>query len=122
MTGTDRVPGWLGIKLVLAALLSVSLIAGCTSARRGEPIAGPLPITSDNVARGEKVFMIHCHKCHPGGEAGLGVALNNKPLPGFMIKAQTRAGLGAMPGFSKELLPDDQLDDLVAYLKALRKH
>jgi mono/diheme cytochrome c family protein len=103
-------------------LLSILALSACSSARRGEPIAGPLQIESQNVARGERVFMTHCDKCHPGGEAGLGAALNNKPLPGPMIKMQVRAGAGAMPKFSKELLPDDQLDDLIAYLKVLRKH
>jgi len=106
--------------LFLALLLLFS--AGCTSARRGEPIEGPLEVSSKQVARGEQVFMAHCSKCHPGGESGLGPALNNKPLPGAMIKAQVRAGVGAMPRFSKDLLPDDQLDDLVVYLKTLRKH
>jgi mono/diheme cytochrome c family protein len=107
---------------VPAFFLLALLLAGCSTARRGEPIEGPLPITSEKVARGQKVFMTHCHKCHPGGEAGLGFALNNKPLPGPMIKMQVRAGVGAMPSFSKELLPDDQLDDLIAYLETLRKH
>lgn len=108
--------------LACIALVSLLLVTACATARRGEPFAGPLPIISEKVARGEKVFMAHCDKCHPGGEKGLAFALNNKPLPGPMIKAQIRAGVGSMPSFSKELLPDDQLDDLVAYLKTLRKH
>ena len=103
-------------------LVSLFLVTACATARRGEPVAGPLPITSEKVARGEKAYMVHCDKCHPGGEKGLGFALNNKPLPGSMIKAQVRAGVGSMPSFSKELLPDHQLDDLVTYMKTLRKH
>jgi mono/diheme cytochrome c family protein len=119
MTGT-RSKVMVSALLFLGPLLLVS--AGCTSARRGEPIEGPLEVSSKQVARGEHVFMTHCHKCHPGGESGLGPAINNKPLPGPMIKAQVRAGGGAMPRFSKDLLPDDQLDDLIAYLKTLRRH
>lgn len=105
----------------MACLLLACLVAAGCSARRGEPVAGPLLLLTAEEIRGEKVFMQYCHKCHPGGERGLGPALNNKPLPGPMIKLQVRAGMGAMPAFSKELLPDPQLDDLVAYIKRLRK-
>ena len=62
----------------------------------------------------------HCHKCHPGGEKGLGFAIN-KPLPDFLIKAQVRAGAGAMPAFSKELLTGEDLDHVVAYIDLLRR-
>ncbi|SNB44674.1 cytochrome c [Geobacter sp. DSM 9736] len=106
----------------LLLVLAIFSVSACTSARRGEPVAGPLKIDSEKVARGQKVFMVHCDKCHPGGEAGLGFAINNKPLPGPLIKTQIRTGVGAMPSFSKELLPDDQLDDLVEYIQTLRKH
>lgn len=102
-------------------LIAIPLALAACTAKRGEPLSKPLLIDSPEVARGEKGFMFYCDKCHPGGEKGLGPALNNKPLPGFMIKTQVRAGAGAMPSFSKELLPDDKLDDIVAYVKALRK-
>lgn len=104
----------------LACLLSLCLLAACASPRRGEPVAGRVQLKPAE-ARGEKIFMRYCHKCHPGGESGLGPALNNKPLPGPMIKLQVRAGLGAMPSFPENLLPSSQLDDLVEYLKRLRK-
>jgi mono/diheme cytochrome c family protein len=104
--------------MVIAAAL---LLAGC-SARRGEPLVGPLGETSAAVVRGQRVFMANCHACHPGGEAGLAPAINNKPLPGFMIKTQVRLGVGAMPRFSNEEISSDQLDDLVTYLKVLRRH
>jgi mono/diheme cytochrome c family protein len=71
--------------------------------------------------RGRVAFMQHCHQCHPGGEGGLGPGLNDKPLPGFLIKMQTRAGLGAMPAFTTQALPPDKLGDIVAYLKVVRK-
>jgi mono/diheme cytochrome c family protein len=105
--------------IVMAALVAV--LAGC-SARRGEPLVGALDDTPPAVARGRQVFMANCHSCHPGGEAGLAPAINNKPLPGFMIKTQVRLGVGAMPGFSRNEISSDQLDDLVTFLKALRRH
>ena len=109
---------WL-VVLVLAGCLGV---LGCGSARRGEPLVGPLPISSPAVAQGRQVFMAHCQQCHPGGEAGLGPAINDKPLPGFLIALQVRRGLGAMPAFSPQELSPDELDALIAYLKVLRRH
>ena len=97
-------------------------VIGCSSARREEPIKGPLIIEGKQLAEGQRAFMARCHQCHPGGRAGLGPAINNKPLPGFMIKLQSRVGLGAMPGFSSDELSEEDLDAIVVYLKALRKH
>lgn len=65
--------------------------------------------------------MAECHQCHPGGEAGLGPALNDKALPEFLKKFQVRHGLGAMPSFSDEKISSNQLEDLMEYLKALRR-
>lgn len=70
--------------------------------------------------RGETVFFENCHKCHPNGRAGLGPALVDKPLPSFMMRLQTRKGLGKMPAFGPERISDRQLDDLLAYIKELR--
>ena len=95
---------------------------GCSSARRSEPIKGSLILDDQQLIAGQRAFMTSCHQCHPGGMAGLGPAINNKPLPGFMIKMQSRVGLGAMPGFSSAELPGEDLDAIVAYLKALRTH
>lgn len=105
---------------ILALLVGAIVVAGCASARRGQPMYEPVPIDSLTLARGEQVFMSHCHSCHPNGEGGLGFALNNKPLPGFLIKLQVRNGLGAMPAFSPAHISDEELDALVQYLYALR--
>ncbi len=91
------------------------------SARRSEPIVGPLSL-SPEIVEGRKIFMDHCHQCHPSGEAGLGPALNNKPLPAFAIRTQVRYGFGAMPAFGEDEISETELDALLAYLKALRRH
>jgi mono/diheme cytochrome c family protein len=111
----------LGTALGSLMVSGLLLTTGC-SARRGEPIVGPLAISEPAIARGQQVFMRECHQCHPGGEAGLGPAINNKPLPGFLIKFQVRNGLGAMPAFSQNEISPEELDHLVDYLKALRNH
>ncbi len=107
-----------GIAVILLGLL---MCASCGSARRGPPFeAAQLP-ESRPVRTGERVFMRHCHQCHPGGEAGVGPALNNKPLPAVAIRWQVRHGFGAMPAFDEEKIPDAALADLIAYLEALRR-
>ena len=108
----------------LPALLAAAIVwaGGCSSARRGEPLHGPLPVADARVERGRLVFMQHCQKCHPGGEAGLGPGLNDKPLPKFLQHFQIRHGLGAMPAFPPAEISEAQLDDLLEYLHALRRH
>jgi len=73
-----------GLGIVPIALLAAVLLTGCGSSRRGEPFVGPLALES-----------------HPGGEAGVGPAFTNKPLPMFLVRAQVRYGLGAMPTFTR---------------------
>ena len=94
----------------------------CSSGRRDAPLTGPLDVSDERVATGQRVFARHCYECHPGGAAGLGPAINNKPLPGALIKTQVREGLGAMPAFDAGHISDADLEKLVAYLQALRKH
>jgi mono/diheme cytochrome c family protein len=106
---------------LIRMLLIVSLLAAC-SARRSAPLVGVLPLSSPQIVEGQQIFMAHCHQCHPGGEAGLGPALNNKPLPAFAIRMQVRHGFGAMPAFSPDELSDAGLDAVIAYLRALRDH
>ena len=87
----------------------------CGAVRLGENTNG-LPAHSAIAQRGEVVFMQHCHKCHPGGEAGLGPAINGKPLPTFLMHFQIRSGLGAMPSFDDDLINGAELDELLTYL------
>lgn len=111
----------LALALTLALALGLAAAAGCGPQRR-EPLAGT-PVTVDTPAerRGERLFYRFCAKCHPGGEAGLGPALNNKPLPEVAIRAQIRKGLGAMPAFPEDRLPDAQVAEIADYVAALRK-
>jgi mono/diheme cytochrome c family protein len=103
--------------LVMASFLS----AGCGSARRSEPIKGAVAINDPRVAHGRDVWMMKCNRCHPGGEAGLGPATNDKPLPEFLIATQIRTGLGAMPAFTKAEMSDADVAAVIAYMKAIRR-
>jgi mono/diheme cytochrome c family protein len=103
-------------------LLAIGIPA-CGSARRSDPVAGPLVLQEPATKHGQLVFMQQCNQCHPQGEGGLGGSINNKPFPAFALKAKVRTGLGGdMPSFSEATIPDKDLDDLVAYLMAMRHH
>jgi|SRR5579884_633623 len=108
--------------LAIFFVLLCTTMAACGSARRGEPIAGPIVLTTETARHGQVVFMRNCYQCHPGGEAGLGPAINNKPLPQFLIRYQIRHGFGAMPAFTEDQLSSTDLTALLEYLQALRRH
>ncbi|HYE01633.1 MAG TPA: cytochrome c [Phycisphaerales bacterium] len=132
-----------GLPARAALGLVLLLLPGCGSARRSENVMRPAyALTVDPghagtraagtagrgtepanqaILRGQRVFMRHCNQCHPGGMAGLGPALNNFPAPGFLVKFQVRRGLGAMPAFDANKIPNDDLDALVDYVMALRQ-
>jgi mono/diheme cytochrome c family protein len=101
-------------------LLCAAALVACGSPRRSEAVDGPLMLGSADLERGRVVFYQKCHKCHPGGEGGLGPELNDKPLPLFLMRLQVRQGLGTMPSFSEERISDDDLDRLLAYMKERR--
>jgi mono/diheme cytochrome c family protein len=107
----------------VASLLLAGAVfcGGCGTARRRPPL-GPAPELTGQAAMGEAAFMEKCNRCHPGGEAGLGPALNDKPFPDFLKRFQVRHGLGAMPHFEKDQLSDAQLDAILDYLKALHQN
>ena len=112
-----RISSLVPVILVASSLL---LACGCGSARKTKP-NGISALLSEGEKWGQRVFLANCQQCHPGGEAGLGPALNNKPLPGFMIRLQVRHGLGAMPSFSSIRIPESDLERLISYMQRLRK-
>ena len=105
-----------------AVALAVVFAMACGSARRVPPVASTVELTSEKEVAGHHEFIEYCHQCHPHGESGLAPAINNKPLPGFLIAFQVRQGLGAMPAFPESVISDDELDSIIAYLKALRRN
>jgi mono/diheme cytochrome c family protein len=105
---------------LVALLLSCAFSSACGSGRRSEPLIGPVSLTTPEQRAGELVFFRKCHKCHPMGDAGLGPALNNKPVPDAAIRLQVRTGVGAMPSFNDEQISDQELDALLVYLDTLR--
>lgn len=110
------------IRRGLPSLLCALALAACAAEHRSAPAVGPFVPASTEQARGERVYFVFCHQCHPGGAAGLGPAINDKPLPEFAMRAQIRAGAGAMPAFPEHEISDSDVAAVVAYMVALRKH
>ncbi len=91
--------------------------------RKSEPVKGKLFVPQNSsVQNGEKVFMSYCQKCHPGGEGGLGPAINPNPAPQFIKRFQMRHGLGAMPSFKKDEISKNDVRDISKYLRAWKRY
>jgi mono/diheme cytochrome c family protein len=106
----------------LLLFLATSLFVSCAS-RKSEPVKHKQFVSNkEPISNGEKVYMIHCQKCHPAGEAGIGPALNSNPAPQFVKRFQMRHGLGVMPSFTKNEISKDDLKDISKYLKSWKKY
>ncbi len=105
---------------IVICMIAATAFCSC-ALRKSEPIVGKT-FTAKNmhVQHCQELYMKHCQKCHPGGEGGLGPALNSNPAPGFAKKLQVRAGLGTMPSFNHNEIPKQDLKDIGKYLKALK--
>ena len=119
-------------------LLTVAcmILVACATPRHSEPRTGVFRPANEQQARGEIVFSNYCSKCHDGGHSGLAPGI--LPVPDALIRFQVRHGLGVMPAFpetEQANLPGTtdahpnwrrrlhaQLDDLLAYLDAIRAH
>jgi mono/diheme cytochrome c family protein len=106
--------------IIAAVALIAPLFFGCGASRRGEPEAPAIAPRTGAELRGQRLFHRWCYQCHPGGEAGLGPAINNRPLPHVAIRTQIRRGLGAMPSFGKDVLSDGDVSAIIAYLDLVR--
>ena len=104
-------------------MATLCLVAMMCSSRRSEPIKQKQFVSkTSRIANGQKVFMNHCQKCHPGGEGGLGPAINSNPAPQFIKRFQMRHGLGVMPSFKKDEISKSDLRDISKYLHAIKAY
>jgi len=105
----------------VAASAGLAVVVGCGSPHVAEPFTGREPVL-DTAAkqRGQLVFMHNCNQCHPGGEGGLGPALNSKPAPAAAIKLVVRTGPAQMPSFSEDEINAQDLDAVAEFVVALR--
>ncbi|HWI92889.1 MAG TPA: cytochrome c [Flavisolibacter sp.] len=103
-------------------ILLVALIPSCV-VRKAEPLTQRTFVPkNERVANGERVFMANCEKCHPGGEGGLGPAINSNPAPQFVKRFQMRHGLGVMPSFKRIEISKKDLHDISRFLHAWKSY
>jgi mono/diheme cytochrome c family protein len=103
--------------MVVSMLLTTIVFVSCVL-RKSEPVTQKEFVAEDErTANGERLYMMHCQKCHPGGEGGLGPAVNPNPAPGFIKRFQMRHGVGVMPGFYKHELSKNDLKDIALYMR-----
>lgn len=107
-----------GRLLALATL--TTLAVSCGPARRTGTFGQSLRLT-ERQQQGQVLYMRNCNGCHPEGSGGLGPGLANKPLPGFAMRTQIRAGVGSMPAFTEQMLSDEEVDAIVDYVNALQE-
>lgn len=103
------------------------LCYSCATPRRSEPIKKAMALDTEKLVQGRHLFLTHCYKCHPNGEAGKGPSINNIPIPGIALRARIRSkafflGIGRMPSFKKDEISKDEMDQLVSYMKALKRN
>lgn len=107
-----------------ALLLALGLAGGlaCASSHRSQPmLAAPRALSAEQ-QHGRVLFHKFCHQCHPHGEAGLGPGINRNPAPMAAFRLQVRGGLGAMPAFPDAIIPDGELEQLLAFVDFQREH
>jgi mono/diheme cytochrome c family protein len=112
----------------LALIAGTSLICGCAMSeemkrieeRKNAERMRDASLSPD--LTGEQLFIRSCNTCHPGGKKGFGPSLEiipDKYPEDAALKLLIRQGKGVMPGQPKQTLNDQELDNLVDYLRKL---
>jgi len=94
--------------------------AACVAAVAIAAAAGQSP-AAGNAVNGKQLFEKDgCYQCHgyaaQGGRDGARLAATSMPVQSFL--RYVRRPAGAMPAFTAKVLPDQELLDIYAYVKA----
>lgn len=81
-------------------------------------------LAAGDASAGQGAFAPLCNSCHPGANAGIGPALYGPQFAerypdDSQLAAVIRQGKGGMPGFSPAELSDQDMANLIAYLRGL---
>jgi mono/diheme cytochrome c family protein len=113
------------VLLPLLSLLSLlyPLIFGSQERPIGPAYALAAEVTSGDPVRGETLYLSKCYGCH-APEAKAAAALNTEDFKtryadDESIIAIVRAGSLPMPAFNEQMLSDQEMADIIAYLRSL---
>ena len=100
-----------------ATTAAASSGAATTAAGSGSGTA-----SGGDAAAGQKLFVANCQACHPSGGrvAGVGPKLQGTTRDDAYIHSNIRNGRNAMPAFSTDQISDQQINDLIAYIRSLK--
>ena len=112
--------GWIGRFSVLLFLLLALLIAWPAARAQQSPDAAP----TGNAENGKKLFMADgCYECHGRqgqGATQTGAARIGPPQLSFEgFQSYVRKPTNQMPPYTSKAVPDQDLADIYAYLKAI---
>jgi mono/diheme cytochrome c family protein len=119
--------------VLVVILLSAAIVASATAKSQSETEKQtPSPSVETQAtpakekpagdsATGKKLFMKYgCYECHgTEGNGGTGPRINQPALSIVAIARYVRHPSGQMPPYSKDLLTDDQLADICAFVKSV---
>ena len=102
---------------------SSSMIIGLSALAAGLALDQASALAA-SAEKGKQAFLQHgCWQCHgyqgQGGVAGLKLAPN--PIPFDTLSTFVRTTNRAMPPFTKDILSDEDLADIYAYLQSIPK-
>jgi mono/diheme cytochrome c family protein len=105
----------------VSLVLAVPLLYACGGGPANGNATATLPPAGED--RGQAIFARYCNSCHPGGGRGAGPSLHT--LAGtwsdMEIRTVVRQGKTRMPGYTDKVINDEELTDLVAYIRTMQE-
>jgi len=80
--------------------------------------AGAESASGGAIQNGKVVYNKFCNGCHPNGKAGMGPAITSTSEDA--VKTAVRQGKGQMPAYGESQISQEQLAELVEYVKSLK--
>lgn len=112
------------IPLTLLIGLGWSLAVGAVERPIGPPTVNVVTLDSGSSERGEALYRSKCFGCHvPEARVGPSPASTDfkvRYTEDGTILASVRGGRAPMPAFSEDMLSDQDLADIIAYIRTLQ--
>ena len=86
-------------------------------------VLAPANALAASAEKGKAAFLQHgCWQCHGyQGQGGVGPKLAPNPIPFDTLSNFVRTTSRQMPPFRKDILPDEDLADIYAFLQSIQK-